>query len=113
MGSFKVDPTETCVKLAGREYRFTCRYKGGELTVNGREAEGDEKATFFPKMDRGLDSDGWCVENGGFIFPREGVWRMLYWVGDDLVAKQTIVTGSPEPLKLSRSESAALKAKLP
>jgi hypothetical protein len=111
--AFRVSPKDSCVRLAGREFRFRCSYQGEELTVNGREAEGEERETLLPKLKREQDSGGFSVVTGVLAFPREGVWRMFYWIGEEMVARQTVMTGAVEQLKLTKAETTALKAKLP
>jgi hypothetical protein len=106
----RITPGASCVKLPGREYKFTCAIKGTKLVVNGREMDGEEKTTLFPKQTQKGTEDGFAVYDGSLTFPSDGMWRVIFFVGGKVGAVQFVVTGEAT-LRPTAAETIALESR--
>jgi hypothetical protein len=110
---FSVEPGAVVIKLRETTtYRFVCKYQGQKLVINGREPTGASKQVLFPVLTATNASDGWTTVEGSITFPREGVWRVLYWVEGKEVGSQTIVAAAGV-VPLTVEERAAFDARIP
>jgi hypothetical protein len=109
----QVEPGGSCVKSADRVYRFKCRFRGGDLGINGREPVGEPEQTFFPDEVVEPCGDGWSIAQCSIEFPAEGIWRLLFWIDHKFAGRQIVLVGSGGVLKPTSVERAAFNAPLP
>jgi hypothetical protein len=108
---FELQPLDWCVKLKGREYKFSCKYRGASLKVNGREQEGEPEQLFFANITPPPRSNPDAGAEGVITCPGEGIWRLLFFVDKHLVVTQFLMTGSAHSLGLKPEEKAALNGR--
>jgi hypothetical protein len=109
--TFQVEPSDWCVKCTGRDHKFTCKYQGKSLNVNGRELPGEPEQTFFAKITPRAGSNGWLAATVTLTCPADGVWRLLFFIDGEHVATQFVMAGSIRKLALTVDEKAAITAK--
>jgi hypothetical protein len=108
--NLKITPGSSCVQIPGTKYTFSCDFQGEWLGINGREPLGAEKRVIHPTVTEGAQNEGWSHQDCVLEFPSPGVWRVLFGVGGQVGAIQTIVAG--EMLAPTSEERIALAAPL-
>jgi hypothetical protein len=109
----EVKPGDKLIRLPDCTYKFTCKFRGELLLINGREMKGELKQVLHPteQIDR-IDSD-WSLVRCELKFPNEGIWRVIFWVDGVESAVQDVVAGESCKFVLTDVEKRALASQLP
>jgi molecular chaperone DnaK (HSP70) len=108
--TLQVEPKESCVKIPDCVYHFSCKYRGDELLINGREFDGEPEQVLHPEIEEMSMEGDWRIMRCTLVFPISGVWRVMFWVDDKQTAIQLVVAGMTKQ-KLTMEEKIALLAK--
>jgi hypothetical protein len=108
--TFRIEPSESYVRITGSKYKFKCYFSCQELLINGREPLGEEERKFFPHIKSLPEKDGWKSRECSLKCPGIGVWRVMFWINDIQICTQTIIAGLDGNLSLTAMEKAALIA---
>jgi hypothetical protein len=109
----RIEPNGLCVTVPDLVYEFQCSFYGGRLLINGREPKGEPRHAILPEIVTSEGEDGWTVAQCKLPLPSDGAWRVIFWVGDDQIATQTVIAGQNGYLPLSDVENRAFKEPLP
>jgi hypothetical protein len=107
---FRIDPAESVVQLPNTLYKFVCSYRGGGLGINAREAGGDPDDVTFADQTVLPANGEWSREDCTIVFPREGIWEVLYFLESNEVAIQKVIAGKAALLEPTTEEKVALAA---
>jgi hypothetical protein len=114
---FMLRPSDWCLDLDGLEHKFSCKFRGEKLLINGRELEGEPKRTFWAKLTPMAVDDtdpmdaGWLAAEATVTCPGQGVWRLMFFVDGKYVLTQFVITNEAPPINLNTMEAAAISAK--
>jgi hypothetical protein len=112
---FIVDPSDSCVKLRGLDYAFTCKcgpqYRECSLKILGRAVDPAPSRVFAAHdMTARAPSAGMAVVDGKVTCPGEGVWQVHFILGKTVIT-QYLMTGSTSPVDPTPEEAAAIESK--